>query len=42
MQNKFLDKDFGNNQTREKQLRKHFGIEEIQPKCPIVPKCREL
>ena len=33
MQNKFLDKDFNNNQTREKQLRSHFGIQEIQPKC---------
>ena len=33
MQESFLDKDFGIDQTREKQIRKHFGIEELQPKC---------
>ena len=29
MQESFLDKDFGTDQTREKQIRKHFGIEEL-------------
>ncbi len=33
MQESFLDKDFGTDQSREKQIRKHFGIKELQPKC---------
>lgn len=28
-----IDKDFNNQNTREKQLRKHFDIKEITPKC---------